>query len=73
MNGRGRIYWLAEIVKNCKGDHYQVALDDMPNFLVDVTVCGRMHVSSITLKVGDQVKVELSKYDLGKGRIVWRF
>ena len=33
---------------------------------------GKLHLNNIRILVGDQVKVEMSLYDLTKGRIVWR-
>ena len=34
---------------------------------------GKMRLNKIRLLPGDAVKVELTPYDLGKGRIVYRF
>ncbi len=34
---------------------------------------GKMRMNRIRLLPGDEVKVELSPYDLSKGRIVYRF
>lgn len=34
---------------------------------------GKMRVHNIRLNVGDDVRVELSPYDLTKGRITYRF
>jgi translation initiation factor IF-1 len=36
-------------------------------------LCGRMRRYYIKVLPGDKVKVELSPYDLEKGRIVYRF
>ncbi len=36
-------------------------------------LCGRMRRYYIKVLTGDRVKVELSPYDLEKGRIVYRF
>ena len=33
---------------------------------------GKLRVHSIKILIGDKVKVEMSPYDLTKGRIVWR-
>ena len=33
---------------------------------------GKMTIRNISLTVGDKVKVELSPYDLTRGRIIWR-
>ncbi|MDO8509954.1 MAG: translation initiation factor IF-1 [bacterium] len=34
---------------------------------------GKMRMNKIRLSIGDQVKVELTPYDLTKGRITFRF
>ena len=34
---------------------------------------GKMRMHNIRLNVGDEVKVELTPYDLSKGRITYRF
>ncbi|MFH0857527.1 MAG: translation initiation factor IF-1 [Candidatus Magasanikbacteria bacterium] len=34
---------------------------------------GKMRMNRIRLGVGDEVKVELTPYDLSKGRIIYRF
>jgi len=35
-------------------------------------ISGKMRMNFIKLVVGDRVKVEISKYDLSKGRITYR-
>ncbi|MDR0618200.1 MAG: translation initiation factor IF-1 [Endomicrobium sp.] len=35
-------------------------------------ICGKMRMHYIKILPGDKVKVELSPYDLSKGRIVYR-
>ena len=35
-------------------------------------LAGKLRVHSIKILIGDKVKVEMSPYDLTKGRIVWR-
>lgn len=40
---------------------------------VTCTISGRLRTNKIKLLEGDKVNVELSPYDLTKGRIVWRF
>jgi translation initiation factor IF-1 len=34
---------------------------------------GKMRMNNIRLNVGDEVRVEMTPYDLTKGRIVYRF
>ena len=60
------------ITKSLRGGQFEVALQDMPEHTVLTTPCGKMRKRSITLSVGDDVTVELSPYDLTRGRIVWR-
>lgn len=36
-------------------------------------LAGKMRMNRIRLGVGDEVKVEMTPYDLTKGRIVYRF
>ncbi|OGN61665.1 MAG: translation initiation factor IF-1 [Chlamydiae bacterium RIFCSPHIGHO2_12_FULL_49_11] len=35
-------------------------------------LCGKMRMRNIRVLVGDRVKIEMSPYDLSKGRIVYR-
>lgn len=35
-------------------------------------LCGKMRMRNIRVLVGDKVKVEVSPYDLSKGRIIYR-
>jgi translation initiation factor IF-1 len=35
-------------------------------------ICGKMRIHYIKILPGDKIKVELSPYDLSKGRIVYR-
>lgn len=34
---------------------------------------GKMRLNYIRLNIGDKVKVEISKYDITKGRIIYRY
>jgi translation initiation factor IF-1 len=46
-------------------------LEALPNAVM-AHVSGRMRMNFIRILPGDQVTVELSPYDLAKGRIVYR-
>ncbi len=35
-------------------------------------LCGKMRMRNIRVLVGDKVKIEISPYDLTKGRIIYR-
>ena len=67
-----RIYQRGVVTKSLRGGQFEVALQDVPEHKVLTTPCGKMRKRSITLSVGDDVTVELSPYDLGRGRIIWR-
>lgn len=41
--------------------------------IVDAHISGKMRMNYIRILPGDRVKMELSPYDLNKGRIVYRF
>ena len=60
------------ITEALKGHKFRVKLADHPQHEVIATVCGKMHKSRIVLCRGDGVTVELSPYDLFKGRVMWR-
>jgi len=42
------------------------------NYLVTTTISGRMRQNRIQILLGDRVKLEVSTYDLSKGRITYR-
>lgn len=44
----------------------------MNNHVITAYVSGKLWTNKIRILVGDKVKVEMSPYDLTKGRIVWR-
>ena len=67
-----RIEQRAIITQVLKGRFYKVALQDTPEHTVLAAICGRMRVRRISLEPGDEVSVELSPYDLSRGRITWR-
>ena len=45
----------------------------LPNgHIVTATISGRLRMNYIRILAGDNVKLEMSPYDLTKGRITWR-
>ena len=52
------------------GGNYRVELDNKHSVLAYAS--GKMRKFRIRIVVGDQVRVELSPYDLTRGRIVYR-
>lgn len=59
-----------EILENMPSTTFRVRLDNGHEILAHIS--GRMRVNYIRLIPGDRVMVEMSPYDLTKGRIVQR-
>lgn len=58
-----------KVVDVLKGGDYLV---ELPNgYTVEAYVSGKMRVNMIRILPGDTVTIELSPYDLTRGRIVW--
>lgn len=49
---------------------FQVELDNGHKILAHIS--GKLRMNFIKIIPGDKVKVEMSPYDLSKGRITWR-
>ncbi len=58
---------VVEVLRNA---NFKVKL--VNGFVITAYLSGKLHLNNIRILVGDQVKVEMSLYDLTKGRIVWR-
>ena len=50
---------------------FRVELDNGMNILC--TLSGKLRMNYIKIMVGDKVKVEMSVYDMAKGRISYRY
>ena len=58
-----------KVVEVLKGSDYLV---ELPNgHTVKAYVSGKMRVNMIRILPGDTVTIELSPYDLTRGRIIW--
>ncbi len=53
------------------GGKFRVTLEN--GSLIVGHLSGKMRMNKIRLAVGDQVRVEMTPYDLTKGRITYRF
>lgn len=62
---RGKI---SEVLPSAK---FKVILENEHEVLAHLS--GKMRVNNIRLNVGDEIKIELTPYDLSKGRITYRF
>ena len=61
-----------EVVEALPSTMFRVQPDDMPTTVL-ATISGKMRKRYIRILPGDRVKVELSPYDLTRGRITWRY
>jgi len=60
-----------EVIEALRSGTYRVAVGDSGHEVLAYTA-GKMRKFRIRIVVGDQVRVELSPYDLTRGRIVFR-
>ena len=58
------------VVAVLPGTSFRVRLDNNHELLAHIS--GRLRKNFIKIGVGDRVKMEMSPYDLTKGRITWR-
>ena len=68
-NKEDKIEVEGKVVEVLKGSDYLVQLEN--GFTVKAYVSGKMRVNMIRILPGDTVTIELSPYDLTRGRIVW--
>ncbi len=59
-----------EVIEVLRNAVFKVKLTN--NFVITAYLSGKLHMNNIRILAGDQVKVEMSPYDLTKGRIIWR-
>ena len=71
MDEQDKIRVNGEVVR-CFKDGYIVVLEDIPSE-VYARLSGRMRIHKIRIETGDSVEVELSPYDVFRGRITWRW
>ena len=60
-----------EVVESYKSGMYRIALDNGHEALG--YTAGKMRRYRIKILIGDRIKLELSPYDLTRGRIVYRY
>ncbi len=59
-----------EVVEVLRNANFKVKLTN--GFVITAYISGKLYMNNIKILVGDAVKVEMSPYDLTKGRIIWR-
>ena len=66
----GKIQMEGTIIEALPGTQFRVRLENGHEVLAYLS--GRMRKYSIRILLGDRVRVEMSPYDLSRGRIVFR-
>ncbi|MCK4526805.1 translation initiation factor IF-1 [candidate division WOR-3 bacterium] len=61
-----------KIAEKLPDSKFRVTLDIKNNPVILAYISGKMKMNYIKIDVGDKVIVELSPYDLGRGRIIYR-
>ncbi len=59
-----------EVIETLPNTNFKVRLEN--GHIVNAHICGRMRKNYIKILLGDRVTVELTPYDLKKGRIIFR-
>lgn len=70
-NDDGKIEARGTVEETMPGAKFKVKLENDHEVIAHLS--GKMRVNNIRISVGDEVKVEMSPYDLDKGRITYRF
>jgi len=70
VNKKGFIEVTGEIIESLPSITFKVKLENDYEILAKLS--GKMRLNKIMLIPGDKVKVEISPYDLTKGRIMYR-
>lgn len=63
---------IGTVLQELGNSMFRVELDSAPGQLITCTISGKIRKNFIRIMAGDKVKIELSPYDLTKGRIVIR-
>jgi translation initiation factor IF-1 len=59
------------VIDKQRGSNFKVKVKDTEH-IVSAKISGRMSRNRIRILIGDRVDVEVSPYDLTKGRIIYR-
>ena len=71
MAKQGSIEQFGIITENLSNSMFRVELDNGIEIICHIS--GKIRMNYIRLMTGDRVKVEMSPYDLTKGRICYRY
>ena len=70
MKNNDRIILQGEVIDSCK-NIFRVKISE--DHIVSATLSGKIRQNDIRILTGDKVSVEVSEYDLTRGRILTRF
>jgi translation initiation factor IF-1 len=63
-----------EVIETLPGTKFRVKIElNSTEHVILAHISGKMRMNFIKLQVGDKVEVEMSPYDLNKGRIIYRY
>lgn len=71
MAKEGKIETEGVVIEALRGTKFRVKLNDVDAVII-TDISGKLRMNYIRILVGDKVTVEISPYDAGKGRIIWR-
>ncbi|HEC21701.1 MAG TPA: translation initiation factor IF-1 [Chloroflexi bacterium] len=71
MGSKDKIEVEGTVIETLPGTQFRVKLDNGQEILAYLS--GKMRKHYIRILLGDRVRVEISPYDLTKGRIVYRY
>lgn len=71
MAKEGKIEAEGVVIEALRGTKFRVKLNDVDAAII-ADISGKLRMNYIRILVGDKVTVEISPYDAGKGRIIWR-
>ena len=61
-----------QVVESLPNAMFRVVLENNDNHIVLATVSGKIRINNINISTGDKVTIEMSPYDLTRGRIIFR-
>ena len=67
----GKFEGVGVVIEALRGTKFRVKLNDVDAVII-ADISGKLRMNYIRILVGDKVTVEISPYDAGKGRIIWR-
>ena len=71
MAKQSSIEQFGQVIENLSNSMFRVELDNGIEILCHIS--GKIRINNIRIMPGDKVKVEMSPYDLSRGRIIFRY